>query len=66
MIEKGCPVVLLTHWQSLFSNGRAAGLWGLERLFARIEKLLGGELEWMRCSDLARLSLKRGRPGSLK
>jgi len=66
VLEKGCPVVLLTHWQSLFSNGRAAGLWGLERLLARIEKQLGSELQWMRCSDLARLSLKRGRPGSRK
>ncbi len=61
VFEKGCPVVLLTHWQSQFSNGRQIGLWGLERLFARIEKIFGPDLQWMRCSELARLALKRRR-----
>lgn len=54
------PILLLTHWQSLFSEGRCAGLWGLDKLLARIEKVFGQNLEWMTCSRLARMAVARG------
>jgi len=53
LIRQRCPVVLLTHWQSLYSDGTRAGLWGLERLLARLSKQYAGELEWLTCSELA-------------
>lgn len=61
LIEQRCPLVLVTHWQSLFSNSRAAGLYGLDRLCGRIEKHLASRVTWMRCSELARMALA-GRP----
>jgi hypothetical protein len=48
-----CPVTILTHWQSLYSDGTCAGLWGLERLLKRLRKTFGGELRWTTCSELA-------------
>lgn len=49
--EGGIPVVL-THWQSLFSNGLAIGLEALEELGRLVSQDSG--LEWTRCSELAR------------
>ena len=57
LFDGGFPIVILTHWQSLFSNGRCAGLGGLERLFERIERTLGSSVRWTRCSKLARLAV---------
>jgi hypothetical protein len=37
--DQGCPVLLLTHWQSLFSDGTCAGLWGLEQLLMRLQNV---------------------------
>lgn len=54
LFHGGYPMVILTHWQSLFSDGRCAGLRGLERLLGRIERIFGAEVRWMRCSELAR------------
>ncbi len=59
LFEGGWPIAILTHWQSLFSNGRCAGLLGLERLFGRIRSAFGSEVQWMRCSELARTALRR-------
>jgi hypothetical protein len=59
LFDAGLPIVILTHWQSLFSNGRCAGLAGLEKLFGRVEKAFGPGVRWMRCSELARTALKR-------
>jgi hypothetical protein len=53
LIEQRCPVTLLTHWQSLFSDGTGAGLWGLERLLKRLRPLIGTELAWTSCIELA-------------
>ena len=53
------PIVLITHWQSLFSNGSRAGLRGLDTLCARINRTFGAEVEWVTCSELARRSLRR-------
>lgn len=54
LIDQSAPITLLTHWQSLFSQGTGAALWGLERLLDRIQRLLGDQVEWVRCSELIR------------
>jgi hypothetical protein len=59
VFDAGCPLVILTHWQNLYSEGRRAGLWGLQRLLGRMESVFGEQVEWMPCSRLARLAPKR-------
>lgn len=54
LFDSGGPIVLITHWQALFSHGTAAGLWGMDRFFARINRAFGTDIEWAACSDLCR------------
>lgn len=54
IIAAGCPVTLLTHWQSLYSEGTCAGLEGLELLLSRLDQRYGEELQWCTCSELAK------------
>jgi hypothetical protein len=54
LIESGYPVVLLTHWQSLYTQGTGLGLEGLRALAERIGKVFGNNLEWVSCSERAR------------
>jgi hypothetical protein len=54
LIESGHPVVLVTHWQSLYTQGTGLGLEGLGALAERIQKVFGNSLEWVTCSELAR------------
>jgi hypothetical protein len=54
LVDAQAPVVLCTHWQSLFCNGNGAGLVCLRTVLERIRKHLGGAVQWMRCSELAR------------
>jgi hypothetical protein len=49
----GWPV-LLTHWQSLFSNGLETGLAVLDELGRRIQETLSDEVEWVSCLEMAR------------
>jgi len=56
LVDAEAPVTILTHWQSLFSNGRMAGLAGLKLLLERMTKHLAGQIKWMRCSELAKLA----------
>jgi len=58
MFDRGVPIALLTHWQSLFSDGRAAGLHALEMVLKRVGKTFGDQIEWVTCSKLARAALK--------
>ena len=58
IFDARCPIVILTHWTNLYSEGRCSGLWGLEQLLARIAATFGRQVEWMRCSRLARSVLK--------
>jgi len=53
VLAQGCPVTILTHWQSLYSDGTEAGLWGLERLLTRLHRQYGEDLAWTTCSALA-------------
>jgi hypothetical protein len=54
LMESGYPVVLVTHWQSLYTQGTGLGLEGLTALAERIQKVFGDRLEWISCSELAR------------
>ena len=53
LFEKGGPIVLITHWSSLFSDGRFYGLDGFECLMERISRHLGDKVEWMTFMELA-------------
>jgi hypothetical protein len=54
VLEAGGWPVLLTHWQSLFSNGLETGLAVLEELACRIQTHLARRVEWKTCSEIAR------------
>jgi len=53
LYEQGLPIILISHWQSLFSDGRGIGLKGLEELAGRINKIFGNQVEWLTFSELA-------------
>jgi hypothetical protein len=67
ILDMGGWPVILTHWQSLFSNGLGTGLAGLRELGRRIEGELSTECRWMSFSELAEATLEAGtpRPGYL-
>jgi hypothetical protein len=54
IVARGHAVTVLTHWQSLYSDGSYAGLRGLENLLRRLRKVYGSDLCWCTCSELAR------------
>jgi hypothetical protein len=54
LIDAGRPVVLVTHWQSLYTQGTALGLEGLSALAERIRSVFGDSFEWVTCSEMAR------------
>jgi hypothetical protein len=54
LIEGGFPVMLLTHWQSLYTQGTGLGLEGLQTLMERIQEVFGNTHEWMSCSERAK------------
>jgi hypothetical protein len=54
LIDSGHPVVIVTHWQSLYTQGTELGLEGLSTLAARIQKVFGNSFEWVPCSEMAR------------
>ena len=53
LFEAGRPLVLITHWQSLYSDGRGIGLAALEELLRRVKNVFGSQLEWMDFNELA-------------
>ena len=54
--------ILITHWQSLFSNGLGTGLKALNEVGRRIEKNLADRVEWMSAEQLMRLTLDQTAP----
>jgi hypothetical protein len=54
LIDSGYPVVVVTHWQSLYTQGKELGLEGLTALAERIQKVYGSSFEWVKCSEIAR------------
>lgn len=65
LIDSGHPVVLVTHWQSLYTQGTGLGLEGLATLAERIQKVFGNSLEWVPCSELARRYVASTKPDVL-
>lgn len=53
VLDAGGWPVLMTHWQSFFSNGNETGLAVLDRLGQRVQSALAGEVSWASCSELA-------------
>jgi hypothetical protein len=53
LMDNGMPVVVVTHWQSLYTQGTALGLEGFTALAERINKVFGSSLEWVKCSEMA-------------
>ncbi|MGQ9631637.1 MAG: hypothetical protein ACUVXI_15205 [bacterium] len=54
VIDSGGVPVLLTHWQSLFSNGLETGLAVLDEVGLRVAQSIGDEVEWHTCMELTR------------
>ena len=53
LYEAGDPLVMITHWQSLYSDGRLIGLEGFEELLQRVQKTFGSSVEWMNFEELS-------------
>ena len=53
VLDAGGWPVLLTHWQSLFSNGLETGLAVLDIVGQRVNDALADEVEWKTCMALA-------------
>jgi len=62
VLDAGGWPVLLTHWQSLFSNGLGTGLAVLEEVGRRVRACLSEEVRWATCSELMELTLEAGTP----
>ncbi|HTS68468.1 MAG TPA: hypothetical protein VMO17_05760 [Terriglobia bacterium] len=61
LIESGYPVILLTHWQSLYTQGTGLGLEGLAALAERIQKVFGNSIEWVDITELASRAVAAGK-----
>ncbi|HLO58522.1 MAG TPA: hypothetical protein VK179_07255 [Bacteroidales bacterium] len=53
LIDGGYPAVIVTHWQSLFTQGTELGLQGLATLAERIQKAFGSSVQWVTPSEMA-------------
>lgn len=53
VLDAGGWPVIMTHWQSLFSNGLETGLAALDLLGERVATALAGEVAWASCGELA-------------
>jgi len=67
LIDSGHSVVLVTHWQLLYTQGTGLGLGleGLATLAERIQEVCGSSLEWVSCSEPARRYVASAKPGAL-
>lgn len=57
-MEHGAYPILITHWQSLFSNGLGTGLKVLETVAQRINNTLAEKVEWKSFAEIKELVLK--------
>ncbi len=56
-LENGSYPVILTHWQSMFSNGRRTGLAALREVGRRVDTLLGDRVRWTKFSTLMDMAI---------
>jgi len=52
-VAAGSWIALVTHWQSLYSNGTRYGLHAVGELVRRMNSRLGDKIVWMSCSEIA-------------
>ena len=52
------PLVFLTHWQSLYSDGKGIGLYWFEEFLKRLQKVFGDQIEWVKAEELADIYCK--------
>ena len=52
MLETGGWPILISHWQSLMSNGLGTGLRILDEAARRIEEHLSDRVEWMSFAEI--------------
>jgi hypothetical protein len=57
VLDAGGWPILMTHWQSFFSNGLETGLAVLDILGQRVASTLADEVEWTNCLTLAERTL---------
>ena len=53
LFEQGHPIILISHWQRLYSDGTMIGLDGLETLVQRVNKVFGPQIEWKSFEEIA-------------
>nr|MBQ4317694.1 hypothetical protein [Clostridia bacterium] len=51
-LNNGAWPILITHWQSLMSNGLGTGIMALEETARRIEKNYGSQVEWKSFTEI--------------
>lgn len=58
VMNRGGYPVLITHWQSLISNGLGTGIRALDEVGRRINALLGDKVEWMSFEEIMNMVLE--------
>lgn len=58
VMNRGGWPILITHWQSLFSNGLGTGLRVLDEVGRRIGEHLADRVQWMSSEEIMRLVLE--------
>jgi hypothetical protein len=62
VLQAGGWPVLLTHWQSLFSNGVESGLAVLDEVGRRVAAALSDRVQWQNFSDISSQTVADWRP----
>jgi hypothetical protein len=62
LFRAGIPIVIHSHWQSLYSNGRRTGLRALAEVGRRVDRIFGADLRWVKTSEMA-LAIAESRRG---
>ena len=57
VLETGGYPILITHWQSLMSNGLGTGIRALDEVARRINLLLSDKVEWMSFEEIMNIVL---------
>ena len=56
LFEENAPLIMITHWQSLYSDGRGIGIEGFEYLMNRVNRIFGKDTQWMSFEEIAELA----------
>jgi hypothetical protein len=63
VLDAGGWPVLLSHWQSFFSNGLETGLRVLDEIGRRVHETLRDEVEWSTCMEVAERTVRANKKG---